>query len=532
MTTLARSAAVALGWTTLALTGVIEPVVGRGKHLALYHWDGRVSGLFGPVLLLFLLVWAGATVLLWSAARPGRWRAAVWAAVVLLLPWMLVNALDQLVRPIPWLRVGSFCAALALLAGFVLAWRPGIEPRLELAVQRMSKLLVVLAFSGALCLAELLWFWWSARDLNAPVPARPAASARGALAGGRVIWIVFDELSYKQLFEHRFPGLQMPAFDALAGQSAVWTHVVPAGTKTDLVLPSLITGKSVAAIRASASGQMYFRERSDGPWELFSQHDTVFQDALKAGYSTGVVGWYNPYCRLMPAVLDHCFWRMYTELDNGLGSDEGFAANVRHAVAAMLAGGLHDPAMTGSDLKSEEHNVGAQGHLDDYRELLAKAQTLLADPSANFVLLHLPVPHPGGIFDRHTGQFVLGRTSYVDNLALADQCLASLRTQLERNGEWDGATVVVMGDHSWRTSFMWRQTPAQWTAEDEAASGGGQFDDRPAYMVKLPDQQSGLRIDAPFEAVRTRQLLDLLLAGRVKTPGEIKAWVQAAHAAT
>lgn len=529
MKSFARSGGIALGWTTLALTGVIEPVLGPGKHLALYHWDGQVSALFGPVLFLFSVVWAGATLLLWSAERPGRWRAAVWGAVVLLLPWLLVNALDQLVRPVPWLRVGTFCVGTVLLAIYVVAWRPAMQPRLENTVQRTSNLLLVLAFSGTLCLVQLLWFWWSARNLNAPAHGHQEATA--STLRGRVIWIVFDELSYRQLFEHRFPGLQMPAFDALATQSAVWTHVVPAGSKTDLVLPSLITGKPVAGIRASASGQLFFRESAGGPWELFSEHDTVFQDALNTGYSTGIAGWYNPYCRMMPDVLDHCFWRMYTELDNGLGSDESFTANVRHAVEAVWAGGLHDPAMTGSDLQFEEHNVGAQGHLDDYRELLAESQKLLANPSAGFVLLHLPVPHPGGIFDRHTGQFVLGHTSYIDNMALADQCLAAVRAEMERSGEWDRSTVVVMGDHSWRTSIMWRLTPAQWTREDEAASEGGAFDDRPAYMVKLPGEHSGLQIDAPLKAVTTRRLLDALLLHQITSPSQLAAWTtaQAAH---
>ncbi len=522
-----RSAALALGWTTLALTGLVEPMVGRGRHLALYHWDGRTSALFGPVLLVFALVWAAVFALLLSAYRAGRWRVAVWGALILLLPWLLANAADQLFHPIAWLRVVTFGLATVMLLGLLAAWRPAFEPRLERAWERASTVLLLLAFSGALCLAQLLWFWWSARALNRPAHASEVASVPDPPGTGRVIWIVFDELSYRQLYEHRFPGLRMPAFDALAAQSVVWTHVVPAGSKTDLVLPALLMGRPVEAIRASASGQLFFRESKDAAWSEFPQHDTVFQDALNAGDRTGVAGWYNPYCRIMPAVLDQCFWRMYTELDNGLGSDETFASNVRMAVAAMEAGGLHDPAMTGSDFMPEEH-LGAKGHLDDYTQLLAQSERLLADPSLKFVLLHLPVPHPGGIFNRATGQFALGGTSYVDNLALADRCLGQLRAQLERTGVWDEATVVLMGDHSWRTDTMWRRTPAQWTPEDEAASEGGKFDDRPAYMVKLPNEHTGLRIDTPFAALNTRQLLDQLIVGKLKTPAQLAQWVEQA----
>jgi hypothetical protein len=54
---------------------------------------------------------------------------------------------------------------------------------------------------------------------------------------------VFDELSYRQGYERRFPALQLPAFDALAAQATVFTHTIPAGIMTEKVLPSLLTGE-------------------------------------------------------------------------------------------------------------------------------------------------------------------------------------------------------------------------------------------------------------------------------------------------
>ncbi len=55
-----------------------------------------------------------------------------------------------------------------------------------------------------------------------------------------------------------------------------------------------------------------------------------------------------------------------------------------------------------------------------------------------------------------------------------------------------------------------------WTDEDEAASHGGEFDPRPAYIVKLPNQQNSARIDQPFSAVSTRALLDALMQDHFK----------------
>jgi hypothetical protein len=80
-----------------------------------------------------------------------------------------------------------------------------------------------------------------------------------------------------------------------------------------------------------------------------------------------------------------------------------------------------------------------------------------------------------------------------------------------------------MGDHSWRTSSIWKDSMT-WTDEDEAASHGGEFDPRPAYIVKLPKQQTPARIDQPFSAVSTRPLLDALLQEHLQSPADLQAW--------
>ena len=99
---------------------------------------------------------------------------------------------------------------------------------------------------------------------------------------------------------------------------------------------------------------------------------------------------------------------------------------------------------------------------------------MLDRSSVTFLFLHMPVPHPWGIYSRRQGTFTTGRSSYIDNLALADRYLAHVHDLLERRGQWDSSTVVVMGDHSWRTTSLWEGT-SEWSAEDEdeTASEGG-----------------------------------------------------------
>jgi arylsulfatase A-like enzyme len=167
-------------------------------------------------------------------------------------------------------------------------------------------------------------------------------------------------------------------------------------------------------------------------------------------------------------------------------------------------------------------------HIVDYKEVTAASDKLLRDRSAGFVLLHLPVPHPWGIWDRKTNDFTTNGSSYVNNLALADKCLAGLRATLEETGQWDSSTVVVMGDHGWRTTQLWRspQIDYAWSKEDEQASQGGEFDGRPAYLVKLPGQTVGSRVDTPFHSVNTRQLIDGILSHKINSTAELTAWAE------
>jgi hypothetical protein len=164
-------------------------------------------------------------------------------------------------------------------------------------------------------------------------------------------------------------------------------------------------------------------------------------------------------------------------------------------------------------------------HIADYKWITAEGDKFLEDSSTNFLLLHIPAPHPDGIYDRRTGTFTTHGGSYIDNLALADRYLAHVEELLKQRGEWDSSAVIVMGDHSWRTRLLWMAAP-NWTAEDQAASHGGQFDDRPAYIVKLPHQNAPAHIDTPYDAVNSRALLRGILNGSIRTPAELAAFAE------
>ncbi|NYF80997.1 sulfatase-like hydrolase/transferase [Granulicella arctica] len=499
--------AVGLGITTISLLWVVSPLVAP-DHNPIYHWSGPASTLFVPVILDFLGGWLLLTLLLLFAQRSRRFQLYLWTSIPLLLPWIMLKNIAIICGiGLPYWASWLLLAA-SLIAIFLLLtrWRRILQTYFE----RVRRLVITMSCFGAiigiLVLGQLFWFARQARGLNRCTVAHHLHHA--AINGTprtRIVWILLDELSYQQVYEQRFPNLKLPAFDQLAAQSTIFTHVIPAEIKTEKVLPSLITGQPVDSIRSSASGQLSMHSPS-GSWRNFDQHQTIFQDALDAGYSTGIVGWFNPYCRILPGVLDSCFWVFSEQLNNHMNSR--FSAQ-KNMMAPFRR------------LNKEQDGF----HIEDFRELSQAADSMLRDSSLDFILLHMPVPHPLGIYNRETGHFSTDHRSYIDNLALADRYLAHVRELLEQNGEWDNSAIIVMGDHSWRTQLLWLPSEG-WTPEDQLASHGGQFDDRPAYIVKLPHQVKPARIDASFEALKTRQLLNEIMKNKIISVENLSEWTR------
>jgi len=491
--------------------------------VAIYHYSGRPGPIFLAAIANVALVWALLAALLLLARKPGRFQVAVWSGLILMLPWVLLKqgnlAGEWSVRH--WLSLCLFTIPLATWIATVCLWRPSFYPVFNRLREPAEIIVGFTSLSAMVFVGQLLFCDWQSRGLNRPRPLRAQTSpaAAGLAAKPRVIWLLLDELSYQQVYETRFPGLDLPAFDRLAQQSTVFTHVVPAGLHTGDVLPSLLTGIPDDEVRASADGShLRLHVPATHQWRPFDPHQTIFADADTAGYRTGVAGWFNPYCRILPGMLDRCTWVSRIQ---AFGAMEELEPNAPDS--AYLFASWRDSLRWLLNRVGKHSEVYAQNdpaHLADYRDLLAAGDGLLNDSSIDFVFLHIPLPHPTGIYDRRTKKFGTAGTSYIDNLALTDLYLDHVYQLLKQRGEWDSATVIVMGDHSWRTSMFWASLPT-WTAEDQLASHGGKFDSRPGYIVKLPYQNQPAHIDVPFPATSTRALIQQLVGGRITSSAQL-----------
>ncbi len=512
---------VAFGLANLYLLDLTGPLIST-EHDLVYHLIGSASSVIIPIIVYVLALTLLLAALLYLAERPGAFRVIIWSAFILALPSILLHTITNFsgTESPDWLTYLVAIVCLLTLIAISFRWKK-ILPRFEKMQHGAAILLGLFAFTGLLIFAQLVWSAWQARDLN-PAPRLHNAPLASAPPRQRIIWLMLDELSYQQLYERRFPGLELPAFDQLATESTIFTHVVPAGEYTRYILPTLFTGIPSNAVDISARGLLLsLKDPSSGKWVPFRQHETVFQDAIDAGYSTGIAGWYNPYCRIMPEVLDHCFWTYRESTPANLSPNRSLQVDLFRPFRRLWLDTKHLFGHGPGAPTDESRDI--RQHLTDYRNLLAAGDADLKDPSINFLFLHMPIPHPYGFYDRNKKAFSTKHTSYIDNLALADSYLGHVRQLLEQNNQWNSTTIIVMGDHSWRTTSIWRDSMT-WTAEDEAASHGGEFDPRPAYIVKLPDQQTPARIDRPFSAVNTRSLIDALLQGHLRTPADLETW--------
>jgi arylsulfatase A-like enzyme len=316
----------------------------------------------------------------------------------------------------------------------------------------------------------------------------------------RVVWILMDELSYNQVFAQRTAGLDLPNFDKFRQSATVFTNVTPATDNTQTAIPSLLLGRLVDRVGYTWDNH-YLLATQGQSLHAFPVSETPFAVAKSQGLTTGVVGWYNPYCSMLAPYLDDCYWNYQAHMPAVFVIGDRFWRNFADAWLRYWIAVNHG---------QRERSLVYQAKV--YENLTGRANRLLAQNQPDFVFLHLPVPHPPGFYNRRTGQFeTINRASYLDNLALADKTLGELLATLHASPRWANTSIVLCGDHSWRT-HMWRGT-RHWTREDEMASHGGVFDPRPMLMVHQAGETTPATIDRSIPLIRIHDILDNLIRG-------------------
>jgi hypothetical protein len=329
----------------------------------------------------------------------------------------------------------------------------------------------------------------------------------------RIVWVLLDELSYDQVYEHRQPDVKLPHFDELKRESVVFSDVQPEGYFTERILPALFLGRQVDDARSSLNGNLEIRDAKLARWTAFDQQETIFAEAKESGWTTGVAGWYNPYCHILQNVLDSCYWSYVSPFSE---SEEKTAlANAVSLPSELLLSAQSDDSPSRSDPSIEECS-------EQYGKMMRAANHLIQDESIDFVFLHMPVPHPPGIYSRKT--HTLGvKGTYLDNLVLADRTVKNLLDAIHGTPAAGRTILILSSDHSWRVP-LWRGSPS-WTAEEERASNGGKFDKRPFLLIRFPRESTGEMRTEAFPELNETEIVRAMLKGRIESPADLDRWL-------
>jgi hypothetical protein len=497
-----------------------------------YHRFLPLTTIYRAIFLMTLLLWlAGGLVFLALERLPVWWRRIFWLLPAVLLPGLFLRSLSGAFFEFPEMAIATLrlehflvpAVAVAALVLLLAAWKIPVAAKVYDGCIGGIRICYMAAGFGLLAILPQIGLHALQSGPREPAGFQPDRLPAVSPSAPRIVWILMDELSYDQTFASRQPDVLLPNFDRLAQSSVMFSDLQPSaaapgpGAATEDVLPSLFLGKVIVDLRKPYPGPPLYRSTSAGPWRRFNQYDTIFADAHSLGWTTGVAGWYNPYCRLLPNVLDRCVWNYSEPVHSDLSGGLSTTSSVSENMAAMVP--FQDRF---NSLRHTSSNAAVQTHIDDYRSLMNEAKDLIQDPHLRFVFIHLPIPHPPGIYDRAHDR-ISDHGTYLDNLALADQSLAAFRDVIQSTPAAANTTLIVSSDHSWR-AWVWRPFP-EWSEQEERATHGGRFDNRAVLMVHLPGSDTSHVLSNPVNMLIAHNIVEGLLRGQLHTTADIDALV-------
>jgi len=435
--------------------------------------------------------------------KAGFWPKLRWGMMALFPPFLLIQNLNVFPFNVPHVAVlAASVLWIGLLVFFILRM-PGVAARLRLFG---SAVLAGFAFFALVVVFQLVRAarWQPGpRAFTAAISAPPSTKPR-------IVWIIFDELSYKAAFESRDTSLGLPNFDRLRDIGTLYTNVTPIDYWTIHVIPSLLSGRKVTNVAYTPDNRFLVQTRDSPQWHRFDADGALIGMAKQRGMTTSIVGWYLPYCAVFADTATECFWDNHDAEDRGPTlSSASFAANAWFPLR-ILTEKYFAPRKAWADITAWDSG----GHIASVKEVSQHALQIIASSNADLIYIHLPSPHPPAFWDRRSDTFASGG-SYLDSLAYTDRILGQVLDLLQNQTRWPATTLIVQGDHSWRT-HMWRPQPG-WSAEDERISHGGQWDARPLLLIHAAGQENSATVTTPMNLMYVHDFV----AGQIEAQGRL-----------
>ena len=397
-------------------------------------------------------------------------------------------------------------------------------PPTRLVVRGAKGCVFLLAPLGLVSLVSILGSHLAA-DSHPEPQMLPQASARGISperAAPRLLILLFDEFDQGLAFERRPKSVSLPQLDRLRQTSIFGTNAYPAARETIAAIPAMITGRRVLATKPVDATRLLLTFEG-GRSRFWGDEPTLFSKAASTGHRVGLAGWYHPYCRTLPNTFVECCWEqgLIEESFNQPDLLKGSANVLRRLYPLLTANGYLGIPRT-VPLLADDVVAARELQLQSYRSILRASLKMVADPKLDLIFIHWPIPHPFGIYNRRTDTIGTDASNdYLDNLELVDHTLALIREALESSRTWDSTALLVTGDHSFRKE-IWKDPP--WF--DNSVHLFGEIENpRVPFLLKLPDQETGMRFDGSFNLVMVHDIGLALLGGEVRTAEQFVHWM-------
>lgn len=444
-----RRLSLAVGLSLVYASAYYLPLLNpHSLYLVPRFFDYLVFPVLVAILVLTPLFFFGASAKVGAGVR----HKAMFLVAVLLTIIAIKSVFDAAGLPLLGLLLGMFkghvwTVPAARIARFVIVGISLLVAVLLIYTQRRNlrrwlHFLSTLGFAFAFlavyrCLSGQV-------DVHYPAPATLgiAALPKGsALPARRVVWLIFDEMDARLSLGPTQPLLPNFAYLLKHGVSA--TVASSPGRDTFYSVPALLTASDIKGFAISRSHGLQL-SRTDGQATKFDTSHSVFS-RLPGGASSGsVLGFYHPYCRVLPG-LHRCqstylgnAGRWFDSLlffgDTGLSVYRFLKLPIAFLPEFVLS--TFDPMYRVSE--------STVAHLD----------TFLDDQTSALSFIHLNFPHlPSSYAQRALQQRAANDSqAYRSNLVFADRILGKIVARLEVQAHDQNILLIVSSDHWLRTA--------------------------------------------------------------------------------
>ncbi|PYU93242.1 MAG: hypothetical protein DMG08_10740 [Acidobacteria bacterium] len=310
-------------------------------HYSYYYWKNypgftEIIALVLDILLLAALFSVGIT----ATRRFGKGALAKGARVLFVL---------LLVIPLNSIRLGGgslndldlftflrrtqvmVLGCLLLAAILLVLWRWS-----SVITRIVASILMILAPFSLVALSQGVWLAQRHRsDIRLFNKKTPDVAESETEPARRVLWLIFDEMDQRMLFDARPDGIKFPELDRFRSEAIYADSAYPPAGETLMSMPALTTGRIVTRAVPSRPDELMLT--FDGSKEAagWSAQPNIFSAARAAGFRTAMVGWHHPYCRVIGSGLNYCYWEPCNHL-RLMGISEGNPVMDRLSMAGAM----------------------------------------------------------------------------------------------------------------------------------------------------------------------------------------------------